>query len=218
LPRPADSKIWGSGAGSVVPQMSLNHDGRLRAACGFDPVALARLESAAWIGYYRREWFRVLAASVGLVRSGFGLPWPKTLWGAWLVLRANQAWAPYPDNDPDRARRLMTRFYVLAGGAGAHFDAREAARLEVEWWRIHRALQHGDAGDTTELGDAVAALYAYTYDRSFGDVRDSGELRAEAMRICDAWVAAGCDLSDARVVDMRRSLLRSYRSLKAAVA
>lgn len=184
----------------------------------FDPVALARLESAAWIGYYRREWFRVLAASVGLVRCGFALPWPKTLWGAWLVLRANQRWAPYPDNDPDEARRLMTGFYEIAGGSGARFDPREAARLEVEWWRVHRALQHADGGDTAELGNAVAALYAYTYDRPIGDVHESGEFRAEAMRICDDWVAAGCDLDDARVATMRRSLLRSYRSLKAAVA
>jgi hypothetical protein len=179
---------------------------------------MARLESAAWIGYYRREWFRVLAASVGLVRCGFALSWPKTLWGAWLVLRANKRWAPYPANDPDGARRLMTGFYTLAGGSGGRFDPREAARLEVEWWRVHRDLQHSSSGDTAALGTAVAALYAYTYDRSIADVHDSGELRAEAMRICDAWVAAGCDVDDPRVVAMRRCLLRSYRSLRAAVA
>ena len=71
----------------------------------FNPVDLAQMESAAWIGYYRREWGRVLAASVGLVRCGFRLPWPQTLWGAWLVLRANQLWAPYPDNDPEGCAR-----------------------------------------------------------------------------------------------------------------
>jgi hypothetical protein len=188
------------------------------AARAFDPVALARLESAAWVGYYRREWFRVLAASVGLVRCGFALSWPKTLWGAWLVLRGNQLWAPYPVNDPDGARRVMTRFYTLAAGSGEGFDPTEAARLEVEWWRVHRALQHGDAGDIAELGEAVAALYAYSYDRPAGDVRESGQLRADAMRICDAWVAAGCDMADPRLTDMRRCLLRSYRSLKNAVA
>ncbi len=189
-----------------------------QAARNFDPAALARLESAAWIGYYRREWFRVLAASVGLVRCGFALSWPKTLWGAWLVVRANQRWAPYPDNQPDEARRLMTRFYAIAGGRESGFDPREAARLEVEWWRVHRALQHADEADPTALGQAVAALYAYTYDRPIDVVRESGELRAEAMRICDAWVEAGCDLNDPRVAGMRRFLLRSYRRLKAAVA
>jgi hypothetical protein len=184
----------------------------------FDPVDLAQMESAAWIGYYRREWGRVLAASVGLVRCGFQMSWPATLFGAWLVLRANQLWAPYPDNDPDGARRLMTRFYRLVGGGGAGFDPNRAARLEVEWWRVHRALQHDDGGDSAELGDAVAALYAYTYDTPIEDVRKSGRLRADAMEICDRWVAAGCDRNDPLVVDMRRTLLRSYRSLKAAVS
>jgi hypothetical protein len=194
----------------------MGHDARL-VARSFDPAALARLEAAAWIGYYRREWIRVLAASVGLVRSGFAMSWPKTLWGAWLVLRANQMWAPYPVNDPDGARRLMTTFYTLVGGTASGFNPSKAARLEVEWWRVHRELQHEDAGDPRELGTAVAELYAYTYDRPVNDVLESGELRADAMRICDAWVAAGCQLDDARLTAMRRSLLRSYRSLKVAV-
>jgi hypothetical protein len=194
----------------------VGHDARL-VARNFDPVALARVEAAAWIGYYRREWIRVLAASVGLVRCGFAMSWPKTLWGAWLVLRANQMWAPHPVNDPDGARRLMTTFYTLVGGSVSGFDPGEAARLEVAWWRVHRALQHRDAEEVAHLGIAVAELYAYTYDCPVKDVLESGELRAEAMRICDAWVAAGCQLDDARLTAMRRSLLRSYRRLKVAV-
>lgn len=74
--------------------------GRLRS---FDPVRLADLEYRAWVGYYLRQWPRVLTASVGLVRVGFGLSWPQTVRGAWLVLRANQLWAPYPDNRPEQA-------------------------------------------------------------------------------------------------------------------
>jgi hypothetical protein len=61
--------------------MPITSDAR-HATRTFEPVTLARLESAAWIGYYRREWFRVLAASVGLVRCGFAMSWPKTLRGA----------------------------------------------------------------------------------------------------------------------------------------
>ena len=88
----------------------------------------------------------------------------------------------------------------------------------MEWWRLHRALQHEDGGDEAQLGEAVAALYAYTYDAPIASLRESGELRAEAMRICDRWVASGCVLDDPLVRGMRTSLLRSYRSLKAAVA
>ena len=79
----------------------------------FDPVRLADLEYRVWVGYYLRRWPQVLAASVGLVRVGFGMDWIRTLHGAWLVLRANQLWAPFPDNDADGARACMRRFYAL---------------------------------------------------------------------------------------------------------
>ena len=75
----------------------------------FDPIRIADLEYRAWVGYYLRQWPQVLAASVGLVRTGFGMDWYRTLHGAWLVLRANQLWAPYPDNHPEQAEACMRR-------------------------------------------------------------------------------------------------------------
>ncbi|MDR2983997.1 MAG: hypothetical protein LBV34_04065, partial [Nocardiopsaceae bacterium] len=75
----------------------------------FDPNRIADLEYRAWVGYYLRRWPQVLVASVRLVRSGFGMDWVRTLHGAWLVLRANQLWAPVPGTDPDGARRCMRR-------------------------------------------------------------------------------------------------------------
>ena len=70
----------------------------------FDPRRVGREECQAWVTYYRREWPPFLRAAVALTRHTFGLPWPQTLYGAWLVLRANQLWAPFPDNDPEGAR------------------------------------------------------------------------------------------------------------------
>jgi hypothetical protein len=69
----------------------------------FDPVRLGGLETDAWAGYYRHEWAKCLRAFVGMVSAGFGMSRRRTLLGAWYILRANQAWAPYPDNDPDAA-------------------------------------------------------------------------------------------------------------------
>jgi hypothetical protein len=89
----------------------------------FDPHAVGTYECRAWETYYRRRWAAFLAASVGMVRSAFRMSWRRTLVGAWLVLRANMKWAPFPDNDPDGARALMRRFYeVLAASEGARFD------------------------------------------------------------------------------------------------
>ena len=107
----------------------------------FDPRAVGRYECRAWETYYRRKWAAFLIASVALVRAAFRMSWPKTLYGAWLVLRANMLWAPFPDNDPDGARRTMARFYRLLG---ADIDPVKAAELEVEWWRAHRENQYGD--------------------------------------------------------------------------
>src|SRR5215467_14978419 len=90
--------------------MARAHKSRMR---GFDPRVVGRWECRAWETYYRRKWGAFLIASITLVRSAFRMNWRSTLHGAWLVLRANQKWAPFPDNDPDAARRLMTRFYEL---------------------------------------------------------------------------------------------------------
>jgi len=96
----------------------------------FDPVRVGGREVDAWVAYYRHDWLRLMVASVGLVGDGFGMgPW-RTARAAWLVFRANRQWAPYPDNDPDAARRSMERFYTLVAAAGGvSIDAAHAAGL-----------------------------------------------------------------------------------------
>jgi hypothetical protein len=194
----------------------------------FDPRLVGGRECRAWETYYRREWVAFLVASVGLVRAAFGMSWPRTLVGAWLVLRANQLWAPYPNNDPDAARRLMTRFYqLLRKSTGESLDPSRAARLEVEWWRVHREAQHGDgsgpspcgdgSGPSEELTIALRDLYAYSYSVDPADVHRAAALRAEAMDVSDRWVEGGCDPDDPRLAEERVLLVRSYASLLAAV-
>jgi hypothetical protein len=178
----------------------------------FDPRAVGRWECRAWETYYQRRWAAFLVASVMLVRSAFRMGWRDTLVGAWLVLRANQEWAPFPDNDPEEARRLMTRFYGLLGLP----DARRAAEIEVEWWRVHREHQHGGA-ERSELDDALAAIYSYTYGVDPDSVRDAAAMRARAMDISDEWVAGGSKPGDPRLAEERELLVRSYASLLAAV-
>ena len=183
-----------------------------------DPRRVGQLECTAWVTYYRREWLKFLRAAVGLTRHTFALPWPATLRGAWLVLRANQLWAPYPANDPDGARRCMERFYALvAARHGETFDVAQAAQLEVEWWRVHRDLQRRSAGDEAALADALGALYAHVYAVPATDVRLAAQERALAMRRSDRWVDEGCDLASPLVHEEREALVRSYAALLAAV-
>ncbi|HEX3690399.1 MAG TPA: hypothetical protein VHV28_11895 [Solirubrobacteraceae bacterium] len=176
--------------------------------------------------YYRHEWVPFLRAAVALTRHAFGLPWPQTLQGAWLVLRANQLWAPFPDNDPDGARAAMQRFYALVKDRhGETFDPVTASRLEVGWWRVHREHQHDSDGDGDGDGDgnegplidALAALYAYVYGADEAAVRPAGAFRAEAMRYSDRWVREGCSMASPLIEQERAALIRSYAALLVAV-
>jgi hypothetical protein len=184
----------------------------------FDPRAVGSFECRAWETYYRREWAAFLVASVRMVRAAFRMSWPRTLKGAWLVLRANQKWAPVPDNDPAAARALMRKFYVLlsANEPTARFDPTRASEVEVEWWRAHRTHQR-DGEPFEALVGALTDLYAYTYGVDANAVRSAAELRAEAMDVSDAWVERGCDPDDPELARERALLVRSYASLLAAV-
>jgi len=185
----------------------------------FDPRLVGRLECAAWVAYYRRRWIPFLRSAVALTRHTFGLSWPSTIRGAWLVLRANQLWAPFPHNDPDGARRAMERFYRLVAGAHREeFDPARAAALEVEWWRVHREHQHSDADpDDGPLIEALVALYAYVYGVPEADVRVAAEQRALAMRLSDRWNVEACDPGSPLIAQERAALVRSYAGLLAAV-
>lgn len=188
----------------------------------FDPVLVGRRECDAWASYYRRDWPRFLMAAVGMVRAGFGMSWPRTLYGAALVLRANQLWAPYPDNDAAGARDCMRRFYALVRREhGLDIDPGRAARFEVEWWRAHRAVQREpDAGhpQDAELVTALVELYSYVYGSDPDAVQEAAEQRARAMDLSDAWVAAGCHLADPLLRDERLALVASYTALLDAVS
>jgi hypothetical protein len=197
--------------------------GRDRGIRSFDPPRLGELEARAWSAYYRRQWPTMLLAITGMVREGFRLPARHTVYGAWLVIRANQVWAPYPHNDPDAARAYMRRFYQMLRDAhrdsfGPSFDVAEAARLDVAWWAVHRYLQREAPGaDPSPLVDALAALAAHVYGVPAGSVRDAARARAEAMLLSDRWVAGGCRRDDESLAGARAALVRSYAALLAAV-
>ena len=188
-------------------------------------MRLADLEYRAWVGYYLRRWPQVLIASVGLVRAGFGMDWYLTLHGAWLVLRANQLWAPYPDNDPNRARACMRRFYALVKLTyGEPASPAKAAELEVDWWRVHREGQHGeglhsidDQAPAEELVQSLTRLYCYLYREPETSLRPTAVHRARAMDLSDEWIRQGCQ-PDSRLLPLEHAaLVRCYAALLAAV-
>jgi hypothetical protein len=201
---------------------SVARPNRLRS---FDPVRLADLEYRAWVGYYLHQWARVLIASVGLVRMGFGMDWVRTLHAAWLVMRATQLWAPYPDNHPRRAEACMRRFYALVRLAyGEPADPAKAAELEVDWWRVHREHQYRDgpqsadgAPSAEELVASVTRLYCYLYGEPDAALRPAAVYRVRAMDLSDQWIREGCQPDSPLLPLEHADLVRCYAALLAAV-
>lgn len=184
----------------------------------FDAVRLGNQETDAWAAYYRREWRTFLRAAVGMVRTGFGTDPVRTLIGAFHVLRANQLWAPYPDNDPDGARASMRRFYAMvADHLGLDLDPARASELEVEWWRLHREHQHDPEVSAEALVQSLVDLYSYVYSVPQEAVREAAARRVEAMEHSDAWVERGCSLDDPLLAQERRALVASHSALRRAV-
>jgi hypothetical protein len=181
------------------------------------PEKIARYEKENYVAYYQKDWLKLLRVSVGLVKESFGLNWLQAAYGAYLIARAEIAFAPFPENDLPRAQAYITRFYrFLKGVHHADFDPPHVARLELNWWIVHRKC-FGDA-DNGELVDALASLYAEAYGVHGDAVREAARLRAAGMLYSDLWVNAGKPAGSPLLVQEEDALLQSYTALRAAIA
>jgi hypothetical protein len=181
-----------------------------------DPVQLARYETENWVAYYQKRWGRLLQVSVAMVKASFALNTWQALYGAYLVARAEMAAAPFPDNDIPRAEAYMRRFYAFIKRVhGATYDVDEVARLEVNWWVVHRQLF--GRPENEPLIEALTALYAATYGVEPARVRAAAAGRAEAMLYSDQWVNAGRASGSPLIAQVEAALVRAYSALAAAV-
>ncbi len=183
----------------------------------FNPEKIARYEKDNYVAYYRRDWLNLLNASVGMVRETFGLSLWQAIYGAYLVARAEMAFAPFPNNNLPLAIAYTRRFYALIKGI-YHLDLNvdEAARLEVNWWGVHRKL-FGNP-DNAELVDALADIYALAYNVPRERVRDAAYHRAQGMLYSDQWVNQGKPANSPLLIQEEEELCKGYTALREAVA
>ena len=124
----------------------------------FDPRKVAYYEKENYVAYYQKDWLKLFRVSVAMVKEAFALSWLQAIYAAYLVARAEIAAAPFPDNDIPLAESYMKRFYEYVRKIHQEeFDPAQAAKLDVNWWVIHRRL-FGKA-ENQELVDALQNLY-----------------------------------------------------------
>jgi hypothetical protein len=183
----------------------------------FDPLRLARLEKENYVAYYQKNWLKLLRVSVGMVQESFALSLPQAVYAAYLVARAEMAFAPFPDNDVPRAEAIMRRFFAFVKNIhGVALDVDRAARLEINWWSVHRKL-FGQA-ENQELVDAVAGAFAAAYNLPLEKVRQAAYHRAQGMLQSDLWVNQGKPALSPLLAVEEEELARGYVELKAALA
>jgi hypothetical protein len=181
----------------------------------FDPDEVARLETAMWRSYYARQKVRLYNQLAELLRTEYNLPFIRSNTVAYQAARAAFVFKDGRNRqDYEKALPYLVSFYSsVREVSDVPFDVDRAARLEVEWWIIHRERGSHAPGD---LARALAELSSALYQMPAERFAEHARLRAEAMTIRDTKADMG-GVTDEDWVEIDKLLHASWRSLKVAV-
>ncbi len=177
----------------------------------FDADEIARLDTAMWRSYYSRERLRLFRELAETLESQFHFPfWRRHL----VAFYAARAAFVFKDGkareDYEKALPDLRKFYAQIHDVSTpDFDIEQAAKLELEWWIVHRQRKEYLPGSLSQaLADGAAVIYGVKAD----DLKEYGDARADAMEIRDNKAEAGGVTEEdwKRIDDL---LHRSWRSL-----
>jgi hypothetical protein len=181
----------------------------------FDADEVARLDTAMWRSYYGRERLRMYSELTELLQKQYRLRfWRRQLVAyyaarAAFVFKDGRSRADYEKALPD-----LEKFYgEIRDVSTTDFDVNQAAKLELEWWIVHRERKKYREGDLARaLADTAAAIYQMPAERFL----EHGRLRADVMELRDAQAEAG-GVSEEIWQKIDALLHQSWRSLHQAV-
>jgi hypothetical protein len=181
-----------------------------------DPRKLAHYEKENYVAYYQKDWLKLLRVSVSMVKESCGLSWTQAIYGAYLVARAEMAFAPFPKNDIPLTEAYVRRFYqFLKKVHQEDFDVERAVKLEVNWWSVHRRL-FGNP-ENRELVEALTCLYEEIYGAESDKFKEAAYQRAMGMLYSDLWVNEGKPANSPLLVKEEEALYQGYKALKEAI-
>src|SRR6185369_2162818 len=150
----------------------------------FNAEEVARLETAMWRSYYDKKELRLYNQMTELLRSQYNLPLIRSNAVAYQAARAAFVFkGGHNRQEYERALPYLVSFYTsIRKVSDIPFDINRAAKLELEWWIVHRERDKHQPGDLERaLADLSAELYQMPADR----FSEYARLRAEAMTIRD---------------------------------
>ena len=181
----------------------------------FDPDEVARLETAMWRSYYDKERVQLFLELSELLRTQYDMPLVRSNKVAYYAANAAFVFKEGKQRaDYEKALPELINFYQsLRTMSDIPFNVDRAARLELEWWIIHRERAKHSPGD---LEQALAELQSEIYQIPIERLREHGRLRAQAMTIRDT-KADSDGVTEADWAQIDELLHQSWRSLATAV-
>ncbi len=181
----------------------------------FDPNEVARLETDMWRSYYDKERLKLFNQLAELMRSQYGMPFATSNTVAYQAAQAAFVFKEGKKReDYEKALPNLVKFYqAIHDGADVDFDVQKAAKLELEWWIIHRQRNKYSLDDLNRsLAELPAEVYRVPVDR----LMEHARLRQEAMTIRDKRAEEG-GVTEADWAKIEELLKASWLSLWKAV-
>ena len=181
----------------------------------FDPDEVARLDTAMWRSYYSRERLRLYRELTELLEKQYRLNFWRRQMIAYYAAKATFVFKDGKTReDYEKALPDLEKFYAeIRDISTTDFDVQKAAKLELEWWIVHRQRKQYKEGD---LARALAETAAEVYRLPVENFTEHGRLRAESMNIRDTKAeSGGVTEEDWKKID--ELLHQSWRSLHTVV-
>src|SRR3979409_1574312 len=181
----------------------------------FDPDEVARLETAMWRSYYEKQRLKLFHQIAEMLGTPDRMsPLRSTQVASYGANAAFVFKQGQQRSDYERALPDLVKFYdAIRKMSDIPFDVDRAARLDSEWWIIHRQrAQHAPSDLDRALAELQAELYRVPVER----VMEHGRMRAEAMTIRDT-KAETTGVTEEDWAKINELLRQSWRSLAQAV-
>ena len=150
----------------------------------FDADEIARLDTEMWRSYYAKERLKMFSQLTEVLEKQYKLPfWRRQL----MAFYAAKAAFVFKDGkertDYEKALPDLRKFYgEIHDISTTNFDVEKAAKLELEWWIVHRERKKYQEGDLAKaLAENAAAIYNIPSEKFL----EYGKYRADAMKIRD---------------------------------
>jgi len=200
-------------AGGVLYDLYFPRTAKMRE---FDADEVAWLETAMWRSYYDKKQMQLFNQLSELLRTQYHMPLVRSNQVAYYAASAAFTFKDGgTEKEYEKALPELVKFYgAIRKMSDIPFDVDRVARLELQWWIIHRE-RWKRPGD--ELPKALAELQAAIYGVPVDRLMEHGRLRAQAMAIRDAKADAGQAMTEEDWSKINDLLRQSWRSLADAV-